>query len=276
MKQTHILVVEDSKLTYDRLAEKLIKEKFTVAPYTPSVEKALEHIEQQRPDVALLDINLDGEQTGIDLGKILSEKYGIPFIYVTELGDTYTFINALDTKHEQYIRKRTQDGEFIVSPDDFGDILRAIYTVLQRQNQSKEDLRHVSTLGIEVLTDFLENLKESGADSITKLTVKFEDIMYFTVDSSIFTPKALSKNQKNYVFLKTTGDKVYVKKGSLAALYPKLPLFFAKPNQKYIVNINHMEGWINQLKLKIDGKVIKITDTYRKEFMERYNRIFKS
>ena len=47
------------------------------------------------PDIALLDIDLEGEQTGIDLGKILSTNYNIPFIYVTDYDDSETFFEGL-------------------------------------------------------------------------------------------------------------------------------------------------------------------------------------
>ena len=55
--------------------------------------------------MVLLDINLQGEKTGIDVGTVLNSKYKIPFIYVTDLDDTMTFAKGLQSNHEQFIVK---------------------------------------------------------------------------------------------------------------------------------------------------------------------------
>ncbi len=78
--KAHILIVEDKAILYKRLSMALKQENYSVDGFTPSVSKALERIQAKMPDVALLDIDLEGEKSGIDLGKILAFDYKIPFI----------------------------------------------------------------------------------------------------------------------------------------------------------------------------------------------------
>jgi len=265
MKQKYLLVVEDSKLLYDSLRNKLLEQNFKVAPYTPSVEKALMQIRKKRPDMALLDINLDGERTGIDLGKILTSEYNIPFIYVTELGDDYTFFEALKTKHQDFIEKS-------VSRDNFKEILRSIYSTLERHKDNKDT--GIQPIGLEVLTDYLENQQIAGADQIAKVTLNYKDILYFSLDQFTNEQGKPERPISNYVWLKAKDNKIYFLKTSLSDIYNSLPEYFGRANGQYIVNIYEINGRINASKIKIDDKIIKITDTYKKDFMDRYNKIY--
>lgn len=53
----------------------------------------------------MIDINLKGEKTGIDVAKILRTKWEIPFIFITGQGDLPTFEEAKKEYPAQYILK---------------------------------------------------------------------------------------------------------------------------------------------------------------------------
>ncbi len=265
MKQRHLLIVEDNKLFYDRLKNKLSKENFSIAPFAPSVAEALNHIHNKRPDLALLDINLEGEQTGIDLGKILYEQYKIPFIYVTELDSDYAFYQALQTKHKDYITKA-------VAQNDFKEILRAIYTTLAQEPEHAKK----ASKGMEALVDYLDNIKIMGLNQVSRKPVDFEDIIYFSLDDYINNDGVKENLQANYIWLWTkTGERLFLKI-SLTDLYEKLPDFFVRINIKTIININYIEGIINGAKILVAGKDFKITPTYKNDFIKRYRQFFSS
>ena len=69
----HVLIVEDEPTLYERLRRILVKQHFTVDLYTKSYDEAIERITKQTPDIVLLDINLQGIKTGIDLGVTLKK-----------------------------------------------------------------------------------------------------------------------------------------------------------------------------------------------------------
>lgn len=103
---TTILIVEDDPL----IAEDLfgIVKKLGFEPYEPcySKEDALHFLNSgKRPSVVLLDINLNGEEAGIDIGKQLNEEHNIPFIYVTSYSDAPTVRAAGQTQPSGYIVK---------------------------------------------------------------------------------------------------------------------------------------------------------------------------
>lgn len=91
-----ILVVEDDPFVAEDLIDKLKILAYRVTAVAESYEAALKAIELEKPDLALLDIELKGELTGIDLAQTLSQV-GIPFIYLTSIQDMSTYLLAKST-----------------------------------------------------------------------------------------------------------------------------------------------------------------------------------
>lgn len=91
-----ILVVEDDPLVADDLLDKLKRLDYRVTTVAESFEDALKAIELEKPDLVLLDIELKGVLTGIDLSVELSLQ-NIPFIYLTSIQDMSTYLKAKST-----------------------------------------------------------------------------------------------------------------------------------------------------------------------------------
>ena len=91
-----ILIVEDDPLVADDLKDKLERLQYRVTGIAESYELALESIRTNKPDLALLDIELKGKLTGIDLSEELN-NHGIPFIYLSSIQDLNTYFKAKDT-----------------------------------------------------------------------------------------------------------------------------------------------------------------------------------
>ena len=91
-----ILIVEDDPLVADDLKDKLETLQYRVTGVAEGFESALELINENVPDLVLLDIELKGDLTGIDLSKELNLK-GIPFIYLSSIQDLNTYYQAKNT-----------------------------------------------------------------------------------------------------------------------------------------------------------------------------------
>ena len=91
-----ILIVEDDPFVADDLKDKLEQLQYRITGIAESYDAALESIRANKPDLALLDIELKGELTGIDLSEQLN-KQGIPFIYLSSIQDLNTYYKAKDT-----------------------------------------------------------------------------------------------------------------------------------------------------------------------------------
>ncbi|MBK8555290.1 MAG: response regulator transcription factor [Lewinellaceae bacterium] len=105
MTEIRVLIVEDEPLIADDIANSLNTIDYKVAGIAYSSEKALELLYARKPDIALLDINIKGSLSGIDLGHIINEKYQIPFVFLTSFSDKTTVDEAKKTMPYGYVLK---------------------------------------------------------------------------------------------------------------------------------------------------------------------------
>ena len=97
MIKPSILIVEDEPIIAEDIAMNLGDFGYTVLEIVPSVDEATNVIAQKKPQLILVDINLEGDKNGIDLGALLNKKYKIPFIYLTSHYDNNTIALAKAT-----------------------------------------------------------------------------------------------------------------------------------------------------------------------------------
>ncbi len=100
----NILIVENDPLIVEDLQDKLESLGYPKTETADNVADAMELINQAKPDVALVDIELNGPLSGIDLGLELHEK-NIPFIYLSEMQNLQTFQRAQKTKPQTNLPK---------------------------------------------------------------------------------------------------------------------------------------------------------------------------
>ncbi len=119
MSKPKILIVEDEPLIADDIAEILEKNGYEVVGIADEAEEALEMIAEHSPTVALLDINIDGDQDGVQLAAQLS----IPFVFLTSYFDNATLERAA----------KTNPSGYIVKPFNESDLLANLGLALQKQ-----------------------------------------------------------------------------------------------------------------------------------------------
>ena len=270
----YILIVEDEAVLYRRMKKILSKEAFKVSDYTPSVAEALEKIKAKRPDLVLLDIKLQGDLTGIDLGIMLYETYRIPFIYVTDYDNDMFFAKALETHHEHYLVKTKPRI-------NANELKRVIYTALKRhqdksnQETTKAPSKKQTKLGISALVDYLEAIKKYHNDDVTRKTVLFEDIAFFTSDIKHLMA-VNNEFRKNYIWFITKDKNIYYLKKSLKDLCLDLPDNFLRVSDSYIVNLSPTtyKGRINNKKISVCDEVITIGQSYKEKFEQKIKALY--
>lgn len=264
MIKAQVLVVEDEAILYERLRRLLIKENYKVSPYTPSVKEARNQLLINRPDIVLLDIELKGTETGLDLGKELSEHHRIPFIYISQFDDYETFFSGLHTNHEQFIIKTKPRLNGL-------QILRAMQTVLhknKKETYSKE--------GVIGLVDYLENLKKYTNSQITKVPVSFNQITYFSIKPFVNENGIEEKIKTNYLWFYTLKGDYFFLKSSLKELSCHLPNYFCRINESTIVNLTSsaVHGNGNNDTIYIGNEEFKINKTYKKLFTTLLSNLY--
>lgn len=276
--KAHILVVEDDGVLYLRLKKLLEKENYTVSKQARSVEEAIVLINKEKPNLALLDIKLKGELTGLDLGKMLHETYKIPFIYVTDFDDDETFFKGLHTNHDNFMVKTKPNLDDKL-------LLRNIQTVLYKQEKQEVNWFKKGIMGY---TNYINATKEnSGSDEITRIPVLYEDIVYLTTyeveiikDEANLQNTEVKEQKKNYLMFRDTNNQKYYMEGSLKSLKINLPYHFVQITGSEIINILHpaFKGRINGTRIKIDTieKPLAVSDTYKRELNNRIAHFFET
>lgn len=94
-----LLIVEDEFVIAQDLRRIVTGLGYAVTAMAKSADEALNKLSNEAPDLFLLDINILGERTGIELAQELTDKHSLPFLFVTSYSDTGTLqkMNAVNS-----------------------------------------------------------------------------------------------------------------------------------------------------------------------------------
>ena len=117
-----IFIVEDEMIIAANISLQLSNLGYDVTGIVPRGEDALIHIQENKPDIVLIDINLKGTIDGIETVELMQKEYSIPVIYLTANADEEHFNRA----------KKTNPHAFISKPFKKLDLQRAIELTTNR------------------------------------------------------------------------------------------------------------------------------------------------
>lgn len=100
-----VLIVEDDEMWAESLRESLFEFGFQVTAVCPDFETAVVSLNRSDYDIVLLDIHLDGKESGIELGKMIDQFYRKPFIFLTASMDGAMIKKAVDARPSAYLTK---------------------------------------------------------------------------------------------------------------------------------------------------------------------------
>src|SRR5580698_7847583 len=103
-----ILLVEDERITGEDLRDILTELGYHVTALVASGADAIAQAEGNPPDIALMDIRIQGEMDGTVTALVLRERFNIPVIYLTAHADNATVARAKDAGPLGYITKPFQ------------------------------------------------------------------------------------------------------------------------------------------------------------------------
>ena len=120
--------MEDEKNTSFLISRMLISMGHKVAGTAVSCDETLKIIEQQIPDLILMDIMIEGNKDGIETANIIKQKYDLPVIFLTAFSDDKTIERA----------KVCGPYGFIIKPFESRDLKSAIEIALNKIAAEKE------------------------------------------------------------------------------------------------------------------------------------------
>jgi CheY-like chemotaxis protein len=122
-----ILVVEDESIVAAHIAESLKHSGYKVTDKVSYGEQAVESVMQNRPDLVLMDIVLNGQMDGIETGEVIYSNFDIPIIFLTAHADKKTLTRA----------KKVQPFGYLVKPFKEKDLHSGIQMALEKHRQEK-------------------------------------------------------------------------------------------------------------------------------------------
>lgn len=111
MAQATILVVEDESIVAMDLQHRLSDMGYSVPAVAISSSDALVKAAVNQPDLALMDIRLNGHTDGIEVAGMLRQMLGVPSVYLTAYADSATLTRAKTTEPLGYLVKPIVDDQ---------------------------------------------------------------------------------------------------------------------------------------------------------------------
>ncbi len=234
-----VLIVEDEFTIAMDIEQRLQSMDYEVMGIAVNYNEALPLLLNEEIDVVLLDINLEEEKSGIDLGKLILEKFNIPTVFLTAYTDRETFLKASAASPMGYLNKPFKDS----------------------------DLDH----GIQLAIQRFAELK-SKENSSTSVEVKKQDDFIFIKDKGQLKRVALKdilwvEAMDNYTIVHLKNQK-FVANTFLKDMIHLLGDGFARIHRSHAVAIDKITAIEDNL-VFIDEVYITISKSYRSDLMKR-------
>ncbi len=237
-----ILIVEDEMLIGAKISMFLSELGYEVTGILPRAEEVLNHIQENSPDIALLDIQLKGDMDGIALAQNLMQTHRIPVVFLTANSDDATFQRA----------KAAQPYAFLAKHFNKTDLQRALELTIARL--AERDTQLPEAPGDNPSTDFIlsDRIFIHHKDRMVK--VLFEAIEYIEAD-------------RNYCRV-VTQTKEYTLSMPMKNLENRLPEFFQRIHRSHIVNLKHIEE-MDDFSVRIGTAMLPVSKSFKDDLMRR-------
>ncbi len=140
MEKVKTLIVEDEIIVARDLQRHLENMGYKVMSIVSSGEQAIQEIENEVPDLVLMDIVLQERMDGVETAEMIRSGFDIPVVFLTANGDEATFERA----------KKAEPLGYIVKPFQIDDLRRVIEIALFRHKaeQKREALDREKRKGL--------------------------------------------------------------------------------------------------------------------------------
>ncbi len=147
MSEVRVLIVEDEPIIAEDISDFLENIDFKSAGIAYDSETAFDMLLNRNPDIALLDITIEGSRNGIEVAQVIRDKYKIPFIFLTSHSDKETLDQA----------KKTLPYGYIVKPFNEKDLLSSLEMALFRHaNENNNSIPKLEQINKSIATPLTE------------------------------------------------------------------------------------------------------------------------
>lgn len=253
MKTLKILIVEDDVLIARDLEHLLQDLGYHICGCADNGTDALRLFEAEAPDIALVDINVNGAQDGVDIVRAMNVLRPIPIIFLTAQADFQTVERAKSTKPAAYLLKPFDERHLHISID------LAISNFLGKENTEKVPLENTVTASPKLCADMI---LMKGNTIFLKQNYKFvqcrlEDLMYIEADG-------------NHSKLHFKQHKVILRIPLSTVVERLNHENIVKVHRSYAINIMLVDEF-DECEIVLVKKSIPFAATYRESFLKKFN-----
>lgn len=243
-----ILIVEDEAIVAKDISVCLEKIGYEVLGTFSKGEKALEFMDDKKPDLVLMDIMLSGKFSGIDTSAEVKEKHNIPVVFLTAYADEKTISKA----------KVTEPYGYVIKPFKEIDLRTSIEMALYKFKKEKEKLA-----GIDV-----SSFAKQPSISSEYIYVKSNSKLVKVQNSNILFVEAL----KDYVIIYTQKERFTIH-STMKDIEKKLPQdSFMRVHRSYILNLKKIKSIDSSIVIiEESDKRVPIGGSYKEELFKRLN-----
>ena len=235
-----ILLVEDELIIAEDMTNMLERIGYEVIGSAIDFEEAIEILENEKPDLILLDVNLGGKRDGIDLAEEINKRFDIPFIFTTSYTDGPTIERA----------KKTHPINYLVKPFKQGQLYTAIEIAMLNLAKKEETTK--------TTTEESENLVIKDAlfikDKYSYIKLPLSEILWM-------------KAENNYVEIHTAQRKELVRTNLGQFLEKINKKNFFRTHKSYAVNLDYMTR-LDPTSVYIQDIEVPITKSYADELIK--------
>jgi PAS domain S-box-containing protein len=159
MSNARILVVEDERITAEDIKDGLKSLGYEVPAVVHSGEEAVRKAEEIRPDIILMDIELEGKMDGIEAAGQIKKHFDIPVIYLTAYSDESTVERAERTEPSGYVLK--EPSGFIYKPFKESELHSIIELTIYRHKIEKNHDQWIAAM-LESINEAIIATDENG------------------------------------------------------------------------------------------------------------------
>ena len=238
------MIVEDESVISMTMSDVLVDFGYEVTGIAVSFDEAIELIQENEPDLAILDVQLKGTKTGIDIAKYILNNYHFPYIFLTSFSDRKTLSSAFEVEPSAFLNKPyTNEG-----------LYAAIEIAISSFEKEKKIISFRNKRTIKYADDVFVK------QSTNYVRFEFSEILFVK-----------SENVNIEIFL-TDGTKLKIR-DTLTNFSKKLPFEFQRTHLRFIVNSKRIQSFdTSSIIMKNYDDVLPLSKKYKNAFLLTINK----
>lgn len=229
-------IVDDELIIAEKTRKILVTAGYEACEPVPSYAEALVMVEEEQPDILLLDINLNDKKDGIDLAEKINEKFKLPFIFLTAYNDKATIDRA----------KKVRPNAYLIKPYNKDELFAAIELAIENFAQAQKEL---------------PNQKQSEnrdfvfiKDGHKFIKLKFVEVVFI-------------ESRENYVVIHTKEKQSHIMRSTFSEFMSQLPpADFFRCHRSFAVCLSAIDN-VEPTEVLAGGFRVPISATYRPDLM---------